>query len=232
MTIGFSNEPLLRSKQQSLDIQDLSGAWHFRYRILGQTFSSIYTRVDQIFGLWGLMALIIFTSAQVWHVSWQQLAMAWSGLTVIGALGMVSMVRFWAQVEQLMWLVYSWAALMLAGIAITDWGVFGYVGPVLLNLCPLWLGLCAVGYGLTGWGIRSRTFLGLTLVHVVATFIVTQLGPWQYAATGLIIGGSLLLLTQLQWDMRPPISYAVLSEEQQLFNRQQRLLRETEGALS
>ena len=229
MTIGFSNEPLLRSKQQELDIQDLSGAWHFRYSILGQTFSSIYTRIDQIFALWGLMSVIIFTSAQVWHVSWQQLALGWSGLTVVGVFSMVAMVRFWARVERLMWLVYSWAALMLVGTAITDWGVFGYVGPVLVNLCPLWLGLCAVGYGLTGWGIRSRTFLGLTLLHVVAAFTVTQLGAWQYAATGLIIGGSLLLLTQLQWDMRPPIEYAMLSEEQQLFNRQQHLLRE-EGA--
>lgn len=225
MTIGFSNQPLLRSKQSILDVQDLRGAWHIRHRVFGFVFSSIYTRIDQIFGLWGGLALLIFTAAQVSHLSWQQMAIAWSGLTVGAIASMVVMVRFWARVERLMWLVYSWAGLMLVGIAITNWGVFGYVGPILLNLCPLWLGLCAIGHGLTGWGIRSRTFLALTVVHAIAACTITHLGPWQYATTGLIIGGSLLLLTQLQWDMRPPIDYAVLTEEQQIFNRQQEALR-------
>ncbi|WP_200867470.1 hypothetical protein [Leptolyngbya sp. Heron Island J] len=225
MTIGFSNQPMLRLKQYTLDVQDLRGAWHVRHGIFGHVFSGIYTRIDQIFGLWGGLALLMFTSAQVLHMSWQQMAIAWSGLTVVAIVSMVAMVRFWAQVERLMWLVYSWAVLMLVGTAITNWGVFGYVGPILLNLCPLWLGLCAIGHGLTGWGIRSRTFLALTVVHAIATFTITQLGSWQYAATGLIIGGSLLLLTQLQWDMRPPIEYAVLTEQQQAFNQQQQALR-------
>ena len=225
MTIGFSSEPLLRSKQHDLDVQDLQGAWHFRHTLFGYGFSSIYTRVDQVFVLWGGLALLMFASAQVVHASWQQLALMWSLLTVIGTMAMVAMVRFWARVEQLLWLVYSWAGLMLVGTAITDWGVFGYVGPVLINLCPLWLGLCAIGHGLTGWGIRSRTFLGLTAIHVLAAMTVSQFGAWQYPVTGLVIGGSLLLLTQLQWDMRPPIEYAVLSEQQRAFNRQQRVLR-------
>ncbi len=225
MTIGFSNEPLLRSKQHELDLQDLRGAWHFRHSVFGYVFSSIYTRVDQVFALWGGMALLMFTSAQVLHASWQQLAMAWSGLTVISVVSMVAMVHFWARVERLMWLVYSWAALMVVGTVITDWGVFNYVGSVLLNLCPLWLCLCAIGHGLTGWGIRSRTFLGLAMLHAVAAFTVTQLGSWQYGVTGIVIGGSMLLLTQLQWDMRPPIEYAVLTNEQRDFNRQQRVLR-------
>ncbi|MFG6104228.1 hypothetical protein U2F10_18335 [Leptothoe sp. EHU-05/26/07-4] len=227
MTIGFSNEPLLRSKQHDLDLQDLRGAWHFRHSVLGYAFSSIYTRVDQVFALWGALAVFMFASVQVSHASWQQLAIAWSGLTVIAVVGMVSIVRFWARVERLMWLVYSWATLMLVGTVITNWGVFGYVGPILINLCPLWLGLCAIGHGLTGWGIRSRTFLGLTVVHGVAAFTVTQLGTWQYGVTGAIIGGSLLLLTQLQWDMRPPIDYAVLTNEQRSFNHHQRKLRQT-----
>ncbi|MEM1254785.1 MAG: hypothetical protein AAGI69_20300 [Cyanobacteria bacterium P01_H01_bin.21] len=229
MTIGFSNEPLLRSKQHTLDVQDLRGAWHFRPSLFGYGFSSIYTRVDQVFALWGALALIMFASAQVLHASWQQMAVAWSGLTVVAVVGMVAMVRFWAKVERLMWLVYSWAMLMLLGTVITNWGVFGYVGPVLLNLCPLWLGLCAVGHGLTGWGIRSRTFLGLTVVHAIAALAITQLGTWQYAATGMLIGGSLLLLTQLQWDMRPPIKYAALTDEQQAFNRHQQQLRNSQS---
>lgn len=225
MTIGFSNQPLLRSKQHILDVQDLQGAWHVRHSVFGYVFSSIYTRIDQIFALWGGLAVLMFASVHVLHVSWQHMATAWSLLTVIAVISMVAMVRFWAQVERLMWLVYSWAVLMLVGTAITNWGVFGYVGPILINLCPLWLGLCAVGHGLTGWGIRSRTFMVLAAVHGSAAFAITQLGSWQYATTGLIIGGSLLLLTQLQWDMRPPIEYAVLTEKQQVFNRKQQALR-------
>lgn len=225
MTIGFSDEPLLRSKQHDLDVQDLRGAWHVRHSFLGYAFSSIYTRVDQVFGLWGGLALLMFASAQILHLDWQQLALAWSGLTIIGVVSMIAIVHFWARVEQLMWLVYGWAALVLVGMLITDWAVFGYGGLVLLNLCPLWLGLCTIGHGLTGWGIRSRTFLGLMVMHAVAMVTVTHLGAWQYVVTGLIIGGSMLLLTQLQWDMRPPIEYAVLDEQQREFNRQQRVLR-------
>ena len=168
----------------------------------------------------------MFAAAPVSRVGWQQLALAWSGLTVMGVASMVAMVSFWARVERLMWLVYSWSVLMLLGTAVTDWGVFGSVGPVLLNLCPLWLGLCAIGHGLTGWGMRSRAFLWLAGVHGSAALVITQLGSWQYVATGVIISGSLLVLAQLRWDMRPPINYALLSARQRAFNRQQQALRD------
>ena len=216
MTIGFSNQPMLRPKQYTLDIQELPGVWQFRHSVLGY---AIYTRVDQVCLLWGVLALLMFAAAPVSQVGWQQLALAWSGLTVMGVASMIAMVSFWARVERLMWLVYSWSVLMLLGTAVTDWGVFGSVGSVLLNLCPLWLGLCAIGHGLTGWGMRSRAFLWLAGGHGLAALIITQLGSWQYVATGVIISGSLLVLAQLRWDMRPPINYAFLSDRQQTFNR-------------
>lgn len=46
---------------------------------------------------------------------------------------------------------------MLVGTLLTDLGIFLNWGFVLLNLCPIWLGLSALGYLGTGWGSRNIT---------------------------------------------------------------------------
>lgn len=227
MTVSFSHQPILRPKQESLDIQDLQGAWQINWQIRDNTiFSTIYTRIDQVFVIWGAIALLMFWVAQFFPVSWTLQAYVWSVLTLIGVISMLILTHFWARVERLVWLVYTWSALMLMGILLTDMGIFFHYGIVLINLCPLWLTISGVGYLVTGFGVKSRTFLGLAAIHFVSIFCVQHYLAWQFLITGAAIGGSLLVLAQIQWDMRSPIEYAVLSQEQKAFNLQQQKLRQ------
>lgn len=216
------NEPIIRPKQETLDIQDLQGSWQIHWKFRNTTlFSATYTRIDQVFALWGLIAVLMFAVAQLLPVSWTIQAVAWSALTSIGAISMVRLTTFWARVERLLWLVYGWAALMLGGALLTDLGIFLQWGAILANLCPLWLGLSAIGYLCTGLSIQSRALILIGLIHLASIWYVQYFVAWQFLVTGIIIGGSLFLLAQVEWDMRPPIEYAVLSEEQKAFNRQQ-----------
>jgi hypothetical protein len=219
-------EPIVRRKQETLDVQDLQGSWSINCKIRNTTlFSSIYTRIDQVFVIWGLISLIVFSIAQLLPFSWRIQAIAWSILTLVGVIAMVTLTTFWAQVERLMWLVYFWVILMLVGIIITNLGIFLNWGWVLLNLCPIWLGLSAIGYLGTGWGIQSRTFILLGIIHLLSIGYIQSL-TMPFLATGIFMGGSLLLIAQVQWDMRPPIDYALLTEDQKAFNTEQYLLRQ------
>jgi hypothetical protein len=49
---------------------------------------------------------------------------------------------------------------------------------------------------------------------------------WQFLATGLVMAGSLLFLSEVQWDMRPPIEFNLLTLEQRQFNQEQHQLRQ------
>lgn len=226
------SEPLLRFKQKELDVQDLCGLLRIQWRVGQMTlWAAAYTRIDQVFILWGLVTAAIFTIAQFCPISWQLQAIAWSVLTVIATVGMAYLAHFWVRVERLCWVVYWWAGLMLTGLLITNLGIFGGVAPILIHLCPLWLGLTAVGYAGMGVGMRSRTFLACGLLHLVGMRLLPYVVGWQFLATGIIMAGSLLLLAELQWDMRPPITAAVLSSEELAFNHQQHLLRQSQKAL-
>jgi hypothetical protein len=222
MSLFNTAEPLLRAKQDALDLQDRVGLWQFQWQIGQITLSSGFlTRVDQAFLIWGVISLLIFVAAQFLVCSWHLQAVIWTFLTLLGTVGMVILTRFWTQVEHLCWMLYLWAGLMLTGLALTDLGIFQGWGEILVRLCPLWLGLCAVGYLCTGWGLRSRTLLFTGLIHLLSIALLPYVNAWQFLTTGLIVGGSLMLLATCQWDMRPPIESAVLTDEQKQFNREQ-----------
>lgn len=227
MTFFNATEPILRSKQSALDIQDLEGLWRIHFKIGYFTIlSAHYTRIDQVFVVWGLITGAIFVTAQFLPISWSTQAILWSALTIMGTCCTIALTWFWAKVERLCWVVYCWVILMLAGLAITDCSIFFGWGQVLIRLCPLWLGLSAVGYFLTGMGMRSRTFLLKAVFHLLAIAALPYFSPWQFLATGIVMGGSLLLLAEIQWDMRPPINTAVLTPEQKQFNCEQHRLRQ------
>lgn len=227
MTFFNSTEPIIRRKQTALDLQDLCGLLKIKIEIgNNQLFSRFYTRVDQALLLWGIIALTIFTTAQFLPLSWITQAYFWSALTLVATAWMISLTNFWTKVEQLSWVMYLWGALMLLTLILTNLGIFGGWGIVLMNLCPLWLGSCAVGYFLTGLGLRSRLFMLIGLIHLCGIAVLPLITGWQFLATGLIIAGSLVLLSELQWDMRDPIHSPVLSEEQREFNQQQQQRRQ------
>lgn len=227
MSFGYFTQPLLQQKQSALDVQDLQGLWQLNWKV-GKTtlFNKFYTRLDQVFLLWGLIAALIFTTAQFINLSWQTQAVFWSVLSLVGTASMITLTWFWTSVERLRWIGYCWAGLMLGGVVLTDLGVFWGWGGVLICLCPLWLGLCAVGYCLTGLGMRSQTFFWMGLVHLLGIFILPYVLEWQFLTTGIIMALSLLLLAELQWDMRSPINYSHLTPEQKQFNQQQYQLRQ------
>ena len=128
---------------------------------------------------------------------------------------------FWVRVEQLRWVIYTWAALMLAGVGLTDGGIFLGWGWVLLNLCQLWLGISALGYLLTGWGLRSRTLTAAGAIHILGIALLPYFGAYPFLFSGTVIAGTLLFLSEVQWDMRPPSVSQVLTAEENAFNRVQ-----------
>ena len=54
MSFFKHNQPILRRKQQSLDIQDRQGLLQLKLSFKNKTlFSTSYTRIDQAFVVWG-----------------------------------------------------------------------------------------------------------------------------------------------------------------------------------
>lgn len=202
MTFFNPNVPLLSRKPNVLEIPDIPGLWRFHWQIRNVTlFSSFYTQLDQACIVWGVISTIIFVTAQFVPINWMTQAVWWSALSVIGTVGMVALTPSWVK-EELGWVVYSWIMLMLLGVVITDLSIFLGWGAVLMQLCPLWLGLIAIGYLCTGLGMRSRTLILTALVHLLSILVLPYVGSWQFLATGVITGGTVLLLAEFQWDSR------------------------------
>lgn len=227
MTFFNPTEPILRNKQESLDYQDRQGLLRIHIEIGDKTLiSAFYTRIDQVFILWGLISGVIFITAQFLPISWVIQAVIWTALTLIGTSVMVFLTHFWVKVERLQWVLYCWVSLMLGGLVLTDLSIFLGWGEVLMRLCPLWLGLSAVGYFCTGVGMRSRAFILAGLVHVFGIAALPYTGSLQFLFTGILMAVSLLMFAEVQWDMRPPIEYNLLTLEQKQFNQKQYQLRQ------
>jgi hypothetical protein len=227
MTFFNPTEPILRSKQEELDYQDRQGLLRLRLKIGGKTLiSAFYTRIDQVFILWGLISAVIFITAQFVPISWVIQAGVWTALTLIGTFTMVLLTHFWVKVERLQWVLYCWVSLMLGGVVLTDLSIFLSWGEILMRLCPLWLGLSAFGYFCTGVGMRSRAFILAGIVHLLGIAVLPYVGSLQFFSTGIMMALSLLMFAEVQWDMRPPIQYNLLTLEQQKFNKEQYQLRQ------
>ncbi len=223
MTFFNSREPLLRRKQIHLDIQDLQGLIQWRLTLKQRTLVSwLYTRIDQVFLLWGWITAVIFLTPHFFPaMSWGRQAIWWSMVTFLGIAAMNSLAWFWVRIEHFRWLIYLWSSLMAVGLGLTDYGIVSGSGFILAHLCTLWLALCALGYGVMGVGMKSRTFLLVALLHVVIIPVIPLMIGHQFLVTAATISGSLFLLAEVQWDMRPPITSPALTADQQAFNREQ-----------
>jgi hypothetical protein len=227
---AFSPEPILRRKQHALDVQDLEGLLHIHIQFKdSKLFSGFYTRIDQVFVLWGVITTIVFTTAQFIDLNWTYQAIAWSILTAIGAWGTCHLAWYWVTVERLRWVVYAWVGLTIGGILLTNWGIFGGGWIILPHLCRLWLGLSAVGYTITAWGLRSRAFLLSGLLHLCAIALLPYISTWQFLFTGTITAGILFILAEVQWDMQSTTDAQLLTLEQKQFNQCQRELRQLDS---
>ncbi|MCX7594347.1 MAG: hypothetical protein N2235_11395 [Fischerella sp.] len=201
--MSFFNDsvPPLRRKQLIANIHDSEKLWFVNWQIGKiKLYSNFYTPIDQAFILWSVLLIPMFVTAQFFSLSWNLQAAVWSILSIIGTVKMFSWTQSWVKRRHVSWVLYCWVLLMLFGIILTDLGIFLGWGKVLLNLCPLWLGLSALGYLCTGLGVRSRTLIFIGILHLLAILILPHLGSWQFLATGFLMVFCLLILAELEWD--------------------------------
>jgi hypothetical protein len=214
MTFFNYSVPPVRRKQLNMDVQELEGVWQVQFPLGKDRFySKFYTGLDRACLLWSLLLIPMFGTAQFFPVSWMLQAGLRSVLSLGGTAAMVSMTYSWVKIERLTWVLYSWVILMLLGLLLTDWGIFLGWEKVLANLCPLWLEPISIGYVGTGFAVRSRALLAATLFHLSGILILPYTGGWSFLFTGAVMVFNLLVLAELQWDMRHPINYAPLTPQ-------------------
>ncbi|MGK7957345.1 MAG: hypothetical protein AB4063_19155 [Crocosphaera sp.] len=202
MNLLDQTKPILRRKQRDLYCQEYQSLVSLYLRIAGKTiYTGLYSCLDQVFIIWGLITAVIFLTAQFLPVSWTTQAITWSILTVAGTLAMMILTHFWVKQQDLNWILYTWVILMLGGLILTDCGIFLGWGLILTNLSHLWLGLCSLGYIITAWGLNSRALLLVGFGHLLGILILPYVIGWQFLATAVIMVVSLLVLAETQWDI-------------------------------
>jgi hypothetical protein len=193
--------PFLRRKHSAFEIEDLPGLWRIHWQVGNKTvISTFYTQIDQACLLWGIVSIAIFLIAQFSAIDWRVQAIIGSALTLLGTGMMLKLAHRWSVIEPLKQIMIAWAGLMLLGMALTDLSIFLGWGSVLAQLCPLWLGLSALGYFYTGLKMRSRAFFLTGLLHLTGMGVLPYIHQFQYAATGILLGLSVMFLAELQWD--------------------------------
>ena len=201
MTFFNYSEPVLRRKETTLEIQELKGLWFVNWQIGKiKLYSTFYTRIDQACILWSILLIPMFVTAQFLPISWSLQATLWSILSLIGIVMMVNFTRHWVQERQVTWILYCWALLMAFGVILTNMSIFLLWGDVLMHLCPLWLGLSAIGYWCTGFAVRSRAIIFIGILHLLGIFLLPYVSGWQFLSTGALMVFCLLLLAEFQWD--------------------------------
>lgn len=201
----FDNSvPPLCLKPTNLDIYAHKNVFNLCWRRGKNRFCSrFYTRVDLTCLLWALILIPIFVTPQFFPVSWTVLAGLWSGLSLVGLAAMVALSHDWVKVERVSWVLYCWVILMLVGLLVTDLGFILIWSEVIANLCPLWLGLSALGYWCTGLALHSRAIIAVGFVHLLAIGVLPYVGSWQFLFTGSVMVLALIILAELRWDILP-----------------------------
>ena len=200
----FRSQFLWSQYGRALAMQDLGGLLkvHWRKRMTAVACCMTFTEIDQAFVLWGLATLVIFSLAQFSHMSWNHQAIVDAAITGAAIANTSGLTWPIAIIAKLRWVVCLWAVLMAIGVVLTAHGIFSGVGWILLNLCPLWLGLCAVGYAAMAVGMRSRCFAAAAIVHAFAALGIDHLSLYQFAGSGLVIALTLFFFSVVPWDMQ------------------------------
>ena len=161
-----------------------------------------FTSIDQAFILWGAASAVIFSAAQFSLLSWTTQALIDTAITVICIALTSSLTWQIAKEGNLRWVVFLWAVLMAGGMALTAYGIFYSVGAILIHLCPIWLGLCTLGYAAMGIKMRSYSFTAAAIVHAFGTVNIDLVPSWQFLASGLVMSLTLFFFSVVPWDMR------------------------------
>ncbi len=208
MTSFELNEHPLPLPSEAVAMRDSSGLIkaHFKGSFLTKFVSNLptlsFSELDQAFIYWGIVAIAIFSLAQFSLISWTTQSFIDAILTSVGIASTSKLTWRLACSERLRWVIFLWAGLMSGGMALTAYSITFGVGIVLLNLCPLWLGLCSFGYLAMGVGLRSRSFTAASLVHGLAIFALSFHPGWQFLTSGLVMAFTLFFFSVVPWDMR------------------------------
>ncbi len=205
MTSFDLTTPALSSDTKALSLQNLNGLLRasFQRRRFAQLRHYFHlSELDQAFVWWGAIALTVFALGEFSQLSWTTQAVIDAALTGAGIAGTAGLTWLIACEAKLRWVVCLWAVLMMAGMIVTAGGIFGGIGTILANLCLLWVGLCAVGYGAMAWGMRSRCFSAASLIHSLAMVWLCRQPGSQFLTSGLVMGLTLFFFSIVPWDMR------------------------------
>ena len=188
-------------KQNLVDPVDLHGVLRIRLGGQDNIFISTYlTRLDQALILWGVVTAAIFLVAQFYVLDWSFQAIVWSALSGAAILAAGRLTWFWVSTRNQRWILYCWSVLVVVGLSLTDCGIVLGWGIVLGNLCSIWLAISALGYFVTGIGIRARALILMGVVHLCAIPGLKVFPAWQFLLTGLVMSASLLCLAAFQWE--------------------------------
>ena len=166
--------------------------------------SICFSAIDQAFLVWGAIALVIFSLAQFSPISWTTQAVLDAALTGVGIAKTSGLTWAIATEAKLRWVVLLWAMLMTAGSLVTVYGIFCSSALILLNLCPLWLGVCAMGYGAMAIGMKSHCFTAAFWVHLRAIVFLSHTANCQFFTSGLVIALTLFFFSIVPWDREEP----------------------------
>ncbi|MGB3788123.1 MAG: hypothetical protein WA949_08935 [Phormidesmis sp.] len=194
-------------ENESLGVQDLGGLLNIRFqpyfKLKAQNWLSFhFSSIDQAFLVWGGLTLIIFLTGQFSSMSWMTQATLDAALTGTGIAWASGLTWTLIDDKRLNWVIFLWAGLMTLGMSVTAYGIYGCVSGIMVSLCPLWMGLCALGYGAMAAGMRSHAFTAACLVHTLAIPVLYHQPSWQYLTTGLVISLTLLFFSIVPWDMQ------------------------------
>lgn len=192
---------IFQLKQSLVDPVDLHGVIKIQ---LGQSnnvlISTYLTRLDQALMAWGLVTAIIFLIAQCHLLDWSTQSVVWSVLSCVAIALSGKLTWFWVTTRNQRWIFYCWSIIVLAGLSLTNGGIFGGWSIVLRSLSALWLGLSALGYLITGFGIKAPALIAIGLIHACTIPSLTLVPQHQFLLTGIIMSVSLWLLAVFHWE--------------------------------
>lgn len=192
---------IFQLKKSLVDPVDLHGVIKIQFGNPQNPFISTYlTRLDQALLTWGVATAIIFSVAQFSFLDWHTQAILWSVLSCLIVSISGKLTWFWVTTRKQHWILYGWTLLVITGLCVTDYGIWQGSGLILRHLCALWLAISAIGYGLTGIGIKAPALILLGVVHAFTIPSLTLLPLHQFLLTGSIMSVSLFFLAAFHWD--------------------------------
>lgn len=193
--------PIFQLKRVLIDPVDLHGVLYIQWGSKNRTFISTYlTQLDQALAVWGGVTAIIFCVAQFYTLSWTVQMVVWAILSTTAMLVCNRLAWFWVTTRQKRWILYTWSILVLIGLSLSAYGIFAGQGLILGNLCSIWLGVCAIGYFITGVGIQAPALSLMGTIHLGAIPVLTALPSWQFLLTGATMSSCLFCLAAFQWQ--------------------------------